>query len=83
MKNFILNYINSLSVQNIIDIAKSKNINLSLNEAEYIYNFLKRNKEDLINNPLSYNIENYKNNFQPDNFIKIKQLIDEYKKLIK
>lgn len=83
MKNYVLNYINNLTISDIINLANKKNINLSLKEADFIYIFLKNNKENLVNDPLSYDFDDYKAYFEENNYWKIKQLIEEYKKLIK
>ena len=69
-----------MSIDDINIFAKNNNIYLSNNELEFIYKYIKNNYLKLIENPNDFNLINYKDNFSNDNYIKINNLINEYKK---
>ena len=79
IKNLIINYINNMNINDVNNFAVKHNIYLSESELLFIYNYIKKNYNELINNPNSFNFNNYKNNFSKDNFNKINILINEYK----
>ncbi len=78
MYNLVARYINNMSMEDVNSFAKSKSINLSNEELEFVYLFIKKNWEQVIKNPNSLNLERYKDKFNPDNFNKIKKLFMEY-----
>ncbi len=55
------------------------NIYLNSNELSFIYNFIKDNYYELVNNPNNYNLSDYKNSFTNENYLKLNNLINEYK----
>lgn len=67
-----------LTQEDIKNFAISKNINLSENELEFTYNFIKKNWEQVLNNPKLLNLDRYQKEFSPENFVKIKKLFNEY-----
>lgn len=69
-----------MSIDDINNFAKNNNIYLSNNELEFIYKYIKNNYLKLIENPNNFSLINYKDNFSNDNYIKINNLINEYKK---
>ena len=69
-----------MSYEDINNFAIKKNIYLSSNELVFIYNFIKDNYLDIIDNPNNFDLKDYKDNFTKDNYEKINKLINEYKK---
>ena len=55
-----------------------KNVSLSSEELDFVYDFVKKNWEQVIKNPSLLNLDRYKDHFNPDNFLKIKKLFNEY-----
>lgn len=78
MYNLIKRYIERLTRDDVNNFAISKNINLSSEELDFTYTFIKKNWEQVIKNPKLLNLERYKDKYNPDNFIKIKKLFNEY-----
>ena len=68
-----------MSINDVNNFAINNNINLSNNELNFIYKFIKDNYLTLINNPNNFNLINYKDKFSQENFIKINNIINEYK----
>ena len=68
-----------MNVYDINNFAINNNIYLSNNELNFIYNYIKNNYSLLIDNPNSFNLEEYKDVFSNDNYIKINNLINKYK----
>ncbi|MBR1417293.1 MAG: DUF2624 family protein [Bacilli bacterium] len=79
IKNLIKNYISNLSLNDIKNISLQNNINLSSNELDFIYNFIKNNYNNIIDNPSNFNLINYKDKFSNENYLKLDNLINEYK----
>jgi len=82
MLNLIEPYINNISKEDINNFALKNNINLNNNELEFIYNFIKTRYKDVLNNPSSFNLVKYKQNFSNENFIKINAIVNRYKMLL-
>ncbi len=80
IKYLIHNYIQKLSIDDLNKFAINNNIILSENELNFIYSFIKKNHEYLLNNPNDFNIEKYKDKLSEENFIKIDLLINKYRK---
>lgn len=78
MNNMIYKYVQNMTRMDVDNFAKSKGIFLNDNELNFTFNYIKRNYEKFLNNPNSFNIDNYKNEFQNDNFIKVKKVFNEY-----
>ncbi len=68
----------NMTKDDINNFAVTKNINLSAEELDFVYEFVKKNWEQVLNNPKLLNLDRYKNRFSDDNFIKIKKLFNEY-----
>ncbi len=79
IKNLIINYLNNLSISDINSLAIKHDIYLNDQELSFIYNFIKDNYYDLVNNPNNYNLSDYKNSFTNENYIKLNNLIKNYK----
>lgn len=69
---------NRLTKEDVENFAISKNINLTNEELAFTYDFIKKNWEQVLNNPNLLNLDRYKDKFSEENFIKIKKLFNEY-----
>ncbi len=78
MFNIIGAYINKLTKDDVNKFAISKGANLSNEELEFTYSFIKKNWKDILKNPSIFDIERYSKYYSNDNFIKIKQVFNEY-----
>lgn len=78
MFNIIGAYINKLTKDDVNKFAISKGVNLSNEELEFTYSFIKKNWKDILKNPSIFDIERYSKYYSNDNFIKIKQVFNEY-----
>ena len=78
MFNIIGAYINKLTKDDINKFAISKGATLSNEELEFTYSFIKKNWKDILKNPSIFDIERYSKYYSNDNFIKIKQVFNEY-----
>ena len=78
MKSLIKNYIELLSVDKLKEFGSKNNINLTNNELNYLLNLVKNNFEDIMKDDTKY-LEDVKNNINPTEFVKIKELYLYYK----
>ena len=78
MFNIIERYINKMTKDDIITFSKSKNINLSEEELDFTYKFVKKNYQNFLKNPQLFDINRYKNYYTPENFSKITKVWQEY-----
>lgn len=78
MKGLIKNYIDKLTIENLKDFALKNNIQLNDSELKYILNITKNHWEDMLNNEEKY-LNMVKNNVNPNEFQKIKELFLYYK----
>ncbi|MCM1052726.1 MAG: hypothetical protein NC483_01940 [Ruminococcus sp.] len=78
MYNLIKRYMANLTKDDINNFATSKNVVLNTEELDFIFEFVKKNWEQVLNNPKLLNLDRYKNRFNEENFIKIKKLFNEY-----
>ena len=67
-----------MTIQDVNNFAISKNVYLSQEELNFVYEFLSKNWEQIIQNPKLLNLDRYKDRFSPENFEKIKKLFLEY-----
>lgn len=67
-----------MTIQDVNNFAVSKNIFLSPEELQFVYDFIRKNWEQVIRNPKLLNLDRYKDKFSQDNFVKIKKLFMEY-----
>jgi len=77
-KKEINEHIKKLTKEDILEFATKYNIYLSKNELDFIYSFVKNNNQEIINNPKSFNLNNYKNHFSENNFQKLNILFNKY-----
>lgn len=80
MNNIIEKYMRNITINDVNNFAYKKKVNLSDEELRFTYTFIKQNWEEIIKNPALLNIEQYKDKYSAENFIKIKDLINEYSK---
>lgn len=78
MKSLIKNYIDLLTIDKLKDFSLKNNINLTNSELEYLLNLVKKNYEDILKNDTKY-LEDIKNNINPSEYTKIKDLYLYYK----
>ena len=78
MYNLIKAYMGRMTIQDINNFALSKNIHLSPEELNFVYDFIGKNWEQVIRNPKLLNLERYRDRFSEENFNKIKKLFLEY-----
>lgn len=83
MNYLIEAYVNKLTKQDILNFALKNNLNVTNEELDFVYNFIKYNYKTVLNNPNSFNLSNYKNNFSSENYNFINSLISKYIKFIK
>ena len=67
-----------ITKEDIDNFAKSKEINLSEQELNFTYEFVKKNYQSFLKNPALFNIDRYKDNYSPENFRKISKVFNEY-----
>ena len=79
MYDIINRYINKMTVDDIKNFSQTQNINLSDDEASFIYLFLKKNWEELLGNPNALVMERYRSNFSEENYNKINNLVNYYR----
>ena len=77
MFTIIERYINNMDINDLNNLAISKNINLSESELAFSFKFIKSNWKNILSNHGIFDIEKYKENYSEENFAKIKQLIKE------
>ena len=78
MYNLIKAYMGRMTIQDVNNFAISKNIILSAEELQFVYDFISKNWEQVVKNPKLLNLDRYKDRFSPENFEKIKKLFLEY-----
>ena len=78
MFNIIERYINKMTKEDIRSFAINKNINLSEQELDFTYDFVKKNYKSFFQNPKVFNINRYKDNYSQENFSKITKVYQEY-----
>ncbi|MFI3260549.1 MAG: hypothetical protein R3Y13_02425 [bacterium] len=86
MFKIIEKYINNLNKEDLFTLASKNGIDLSDQELDFSYTFIKKNWEIFLNNPSSLNLDNYKDYYSKENLIKIKilyaKLFNKYSKYL-
>ena len=67
-----------LTVQDVNNFALSKNCELSPEELNFTFLFIKKNWQEILKNPSLFDINHYQSHYSPENFAKIKQVYNEY-----
>lgn len=78
MFNLIEKYMNKMTVNDVNNFAISKGVNLNNEELQFTYEFIKKNYKTILGNPSLLNLDLYKNKFSPENFEKVKKILNEY-----
>ena len=78
MNILIKNYISKLSIDNLKEFSLKNNINLTDIELEYLLTLVKENFDDILVNEDKY-LNMVKDNINPNEFEKIKELFLYYK----
>lgn len=78
MFNLIEKYMNKIAISDVNNFAISKSVSLNNEELEFTYNFIKKNYKEILGNPSLLNLDLYKNKFSPENFEKVKKILNEY-----
>lgn len=68
----------SFKKEDVKNFALQKRVNLTEEELNFTYEFIKKNWQDILKNPKALQLERYKNKFSEENFNKIKKIFDEY-----
>ncbi len=71
-------YINNLTINDLNNLAITKEIYLSPEELEFSYEFIKKNWQNVLSNHGIFDVDKYKEHYSEENFMKIKKLIKEY-----
>ena len=67
-----------LTKEDVQKFAIKNNVNLSEEELDFTYLFVKKNWKNILGNPNAFQFERYKDKFTEENFQKINRLIKEY-----
>ena len=78
MFNIIERFISKMTKEDIKNFAIKKDINLSEDELNFTFEFVKKNYKNMLTNPKLFNIDRYKNNYSKENFSKITKVYQEY-----
>ncbi len=78
MFNLIERFMNRLTIEDVNKFALKNNVNLSNDELEFTYSFVKKNWQNVLANPNSLNLERYRHMYSEENFLKIQKLFREY-----
>ena len=79
MYGIIERYIQKLTKDDINSFAIKNNINLSEEELDFSYIFVKKNYKEVLGNPDLLILDRYKEKFSEENFNKIKKLFIAYR----
>lgn len=77
MHTLIERYMNNLTIEDLNKFLLKKEINLNSDELDFTYRFIKKNWNQILSNPNSFNINNYRDKYTSINFNKINNLIKE------
>ena len=80
-KNFIINYAKNLTKVDIQSFVKKNNIEVSDDDIDTIYNYIKKYYNVFLDDPIKY-IKMLKNSINDDIYYQILMLYDKYKHLL-
>ncbi len=78
MFNMVDKFMQNLTMEQVDNFAKSKNVTLSSDELSFTYTFVKKNYKEILKNPALFDIDRYQGKFTEENFSKIKKVYIEY-----
>lgn len=67
-----------MTKEDIKNFAIKKGADLSENELDFTYTFIKNNYQNILKNPSLLDLERYKSHYNKENFQKINQIFEEY-----
>lgn len=70
-------YMNNLSKETVNNFALKNNIELSNEELDFTYDFVKKNWKTVLSNHGIFDLEKYKEKFSSENFPKVQKLLKE------
>ena len=70
--------IKTLTKKDIADFAMKYNVFLSKPELEFVYDLVKNNNQEILNNPKKFNLNKYKSAFSEENYLKLNNLYNKY-----
>ena len=76
--NLVKNYLENMQIEDLNNLAIKHNINLSENELNFTYSFIKNHYEAVLKNPANFDFREYAEYYSEENFQKINQLIKKY-----
>ena len=79
LNNLIIDYINKLTVNDLLKYAKKKDISISYSDALIVYQYIKNNYHDFLSGNDSSLIKEIKNKIDSNTFKDIYKLYLEYK----
>ncbi len=82
MSNIIENFIINLKKDDILKFANKNNLKTTDKEIDFVYSFIKSNYKQVLNNPTSFSLAPYKNNFSNENYIFLNNLINKYRRFL-
>lgn len=68
---------NNLTKETVNNFALKNNIELSNEELDFTYDFVKKNWKTVLSNHGIFDLEKYKEKFSPENFPKVQKLLKE------
>ena len=74
----IKNYVMKMTKEDCQNFAIKNNISLNDEELDFVYNFIKKNYNELLINP-NIDLSKFKKHFTDENYIKINKLLIELK----
>jgi len=74
----IQGFMNNLTKEQVNQFALQNNTDLSPQELDFTYHFVKKNWKSVLQNPNSLELEKYRNQFSEENFNKIQNLMIMY-----
>lgn len=70
-------YMNNLTKETVNNFALKNNIELSNEELDFTYDFVKKNWKTVLSNHGIFDLEKYKEKFSSENFPKVQKLLKE------
>lgn len=80
MNNLIGMYVNKMTLKDIENFFRNNNVILSEKEMMFIYDFVKRNWQELLGSYKSFDLKKYKSYFSAENYPKLESLLEVYRK---
>ena len=74
----VKNYVEKMTKDDCMGFALKNNVLLSESELDFVYNFIKKNYNELLANP-DIDLSRFKSNFTEENYLKIDKLLKELK----